>query len=146
MKKVVRLTESDLVRIVRRVIKEQEKELDEDWGDDVLGAITGVGGYVIDTLFGSNDTWKKIVSSASPLYGVLGSQTGKQSLKALFNSSPAGIIKNMSIAAANGDAKSLTQAFNQAMKYSKYDLSQIKNAAFKDMKTFGKLLKTAGVK
>ena len=146
MKKVVRLTESDLVRIVRRVIKEQEKELDEDWGDDVLGAITGAGGYVMDTLFGKNATWKSIVSRMSPLYAILVSNTGKQALQTLFNVSGWGGIKNMSIAAANGDTKSLEQAFIRASKQTRYDFTQLKIAAFNDMKTFGKLLQSVGVK
>jgi hypothetical protein len=77
---------------------------------------------------------------------VLSTNTGKQSLKALISTSPAGVIKNMSIAAASGDAKNLTQAFNQAERYAKTDVSQIKNAAFKDMKSFGKLLQQGGIK
>jgi hypothetical protein len=52
----------------------------------------------------------------------------------------------MSIAAASGDAKNFTQAFNQAERYAKTDVSQIKNAAFKDMKSFGKLLQQGGIK
>jgi flagellar motor protein MotB len=45
MKKVIRLTESDLMRLVKRVIKEQESLLNEDWKDVLLGIslLTGVG-------------------------------------------------------------------------------------------------------
>ena len=38
MKKIVRLTESDLTRIVRRVIREtQEKEMEEGWLSNLFG-------------------------------------------------------------------------------------------------------------
>lgn len=145
MKKVVRLTESDLVRIVRRVIREQhEEELDEQWGE-VLGTIAGPLGAGIAALFGDTDAWQKYVKYGSKLFGVLSTETGKTAFRAFLNSVPTGVIKNMAIAAARGDAQNLTQSFEQSKKYVKYDLSQIKNAAFQDMKNFGNLLLKVGV-
>ena len=218
MKKVIRLTESDLMRIVKRVINENKKFGsfdDEEWYDeddkfarvddmgddfddeefndfdsfsskhghdtrwfgkgdsgrkmfdiykdkhskpfkvrtrrgmDEQSLSSTVGNVLLGPLYSllsGDDTWKKIISNTSPLFGVLSTNTGKQSLKALISTSPVGVIKNMSIAAASGDAKNFTQAFNQAERYAKTDVSQIKNAAFKDMKSFGKLLQQGGIK
>ena len=113
-----------------------EQSVVDDWK-----SLTTVDGW--KTLV---DGWKKIIRSTSPLFGVLNSNTGKQVLKTLFDVTPAGVIKNMSIAAANGDANSLSQAFQQAQKRGNTDFSELKNAAFKDMKSFGKLLQQGGIK
>ena len=145
MEKIVRLTESDLIRIVRRVIKEQEEELDEDWIDDVATA-SGPLGAGVAKLFGRDEPWKNYVKVGGYLYKYLGMGTNHAILKTLFDATPVGILKSMSLAAAKGDANSLSQAFNQASKYVKTDLTQLKNAAFKDMKSFGNLLLNAGVK
>jgi hypothetical protein len=39
MKRIIRLTESDLARIVRRVIKEQEEVVSSDWSPLEMGSI-----------------------------------------------------------------------------------------------------------
>lgn len=67
MKKIIRLTESDLERIVRRVIQEQESEVEEGWlSDKIKSASRGVkkiatgkdthpSEYFIDELLGIED-------------------------------------------------------------------------------------------
>ena len=67
MKRVIRLTESDLERIVRRVIQEQESEVEEGWlSDKIKSASRGVkkiatgkdthpSEYFIDELLGIED-------------------------------------------------------------------------------------------
>jgi hypothetical protein len=186
MKKVIKLTESDLMRIVKRVMTESKKFGsfdDEEWydeedkftrvddmGDDfddkgrpfkvrtrrgmdeqsfgdyakdfAMGALGGLG---LTALFSPEESWKKLVSTYSPLFGVLNTDTGKNLVKALINGTSAGIIKNMALAASKGDANSFTQAWAQAQKQTKTDLTQLKNAAFKDMKSFGKLLQQSGI-
>ena len=133
MRKIIRLTESDLTRIVKRVIEEQS------WSD-IGHVIAGPLSYLIP-----DNTWKKIISSSSPLFGVLSTNTGKQALNALISNSSAGLIKNMAISAANGDSQSFKQAFEQASKRAGTDVSALKNAAFQDMKSFGKLLQQGGI-
>jgi hypothetical protein len=144
MKKVVRLTESDLVRIVRRVIKEQEEELDEDWIDNLASVSPVYAG--IAKLFGRDEAWKRYVKAGSYLYKYLGMGTNHAILKTLFDVTPVGVLKNMSVAAARGDAQGLSEAFRQAAKYCKSDISQLKKAAFQDMKSWGNLLLKAGIK
>ena len=67
MKKIIKLTESDLERIVRRVIQEQESEVEEGWlSDKIKSASRGVkkiatgkdthpSEYFIDELLGIED-------------------------------------------------------------------------------------------
>jgi hypothetical protein len=43
MKRIVRLTESDLTRIVRRVISEQEQTVEKDWNAVYMGTV-----YLVD--------------------------------------------------------------------------------------------------
>lgn len=46
MKKVVRLTESDLVKIVKRVIKENKQVINEDYAAGATFKIDGSGPYI----------------------------------------------------------------------------------------------------
>lgn len=108
--------------------------------DFAMGALGG-----LPALFSPEESWKKLVSTYSPLFGVLNTDTGKNLVKVLVNGTSAGIIKNMALAASKGDANSFTQAWAQAQKQTKTDLTQLKNAAFKDMKSFGKLLQQSGI-
>lgn len=78
-------------------------------------------------------------------FGVLATETGKESLKTMINQTPVGVLKNMSLAAARGDANSFSEAWKEAEKATKIDLSSIKDAAFKDMKNFGSLLQKLGI-
>ena len=122
-----------------------EDDLNEDWVDN-LAMSTGPVGVGIAKLFGRDEAWKNYVKAGSLLYKSLEFPLTNSVMKTLFDVTPVGVLKNMSVAAARGDAKNLTQAFNQASKYVKSDLSQIKKAAFQDMKSFGNLLLKAGVK
>jgi hypothetical protein len=104
-----------------------------------------MGALGLSALFSPEESWKKLVSTYSPLFGVLNTDTGKNLVKVLINGTSAGIIKNMALAASKGDANSFTQSWAQAQKQTKTDLTQLKNAAFKDMKSFGKLLQQSGI-
>ena len=83
-------------------------------------------------------------TNPSSLAGLLGTNTGEKVVKAMVDQTPMGILKNMSTAAARGDANSFSQAWEQAKKTSRTDLTAVKDAAFQDMKSFGKLLQKLG--
>jgi hypothetical protein len=95
-----------------------------------------------------NDPWWdeaiKIIKSAAA-YPILPSQTGELALKNILNATPVGIIRNMSIAAANGDANGFKSAWDAAGKYSQKDYDALKKSVFNDMKSFGSLLKDLGL-
>ena len=85
---------------------------------------------------------KLIQRTASPIFA---SQTGKLALKNILNTTPVGIIRNMSIAASNGDANSFKSAWDAAGKYSQKDYDALKKSVFNDMKSFGSVLKDLGL-
>jgi hypothetical protein len=85
---------------------------------------------------------KIIKTAASP---IVSSQTGELALKNILNATPVGVIRNMSIAAANGDANSFKSAWDAAGKYSQKDYDALKKSVFNDMKGFGSLLKDLGL-
>jgi len=80
------------------------------------------------------------------LSALLSTETGKEILKTMIDVTPVGTLKNMSLAAAKGDANSFSEAWKEAQKSSKIDLSSIKDAAFKDMKSFGVALQKLGIR
>jgi hypothetical protein len=128
--RIVRLTESDLNRIVRRVIIEQDKNIvNEGFWDNAWSIIK-----------------QAVVGPLPSIYKYFTTDTTKQTLKVLLDFTPVGILKNMAIAASNGDANSFTQALQQSQKYTRRDLTDLKNIAFKDLKGFGNLLKSSGIK
>jgi ribonuclease HIII len=106
------------------LVNEQQSGIFDAVWNGIKGGVTGVAG---------------------PLYNYLVPDVTKQTLKVLLDFTPAGVIRNMAKAAANGDANSFTKAFNDAQKYSKQDLSKLKDIAFKDLKTFGKILNSSGL-
>ena len=73
MKKIVKLTESDLSRIVKRVIKEEEDEMEDmsmtitlkDIFKEVRESLHDLGGYYDDASMGENtmDLAREIMSS-----------------------------------------------------------------------------------
>ena len=75
---------------------------------------------------------------------LLASKTGQLALKNVINNTPAGIIKNMSSAAAKGDATNFKTAWTAAQKYAAKDQKALEKAAFQDMKSFGAALKKMG--
>ena len=75
---------------------------------------------------------------------LLATKTGSAAMKSLINVTPAGIIKNMSIAAYKGDATNFKTAWTAAMKYAAKDQKTLEKAAFADMKSFGSALKKMG--
>ena len=132
---------------------EQHEEMDEQFDaitNAVSGAMDGIakmGSEVLKSIssFIDSGEWKKYIPSTSALFGILGTETGKNVMNIFLDVTPVGVIKNMSIAAANNDVDSLKKAFELAQSKTSTDLSKLKNSALSDLKSFGKLLQSAGV-
>ena len=132
---------------------EQHNEMDEQFDaitNAVSGAMDGIAKMGSEALksissFIDSGDWKKYIPSTSALFGILGTETGKNIMNIFLDITPVGVIKNMSIAAANNDVDSLKKAFELAQSKTSTDLSKLKNSALSDLKSFGKLLQSAGI-
>jgi len=111
-----------------------------DWWE---GAKTALFGPLYYAYKKSPEKTKEIVKGVL-LGPLLASKTGSSAMKNLLNATPAGIIKNMSIAAAKGDATNFKTAWTASQKYAAKDLKTLEKAAFQDMKSFGSVLKKMG--
>ena len=111
-----------------------------DWWGVATAALLGPLGLAYKE---SPEKAKQIVKGAL-LGPLLASKTGQSAMKNMINTTPAGIIKNMSIAAAKGDATNFKTAWTAAQKYSAKDMASLEKAAFEDMKSFGAALKKMG--
>jgi len=87
-----------------------------------------------------------VVGQVYALGQILTSEVGKKSIKAIIDVTPFGLLKNMALAAANGDAKTFGEAYDKASVYRKKDFEELKGAIFNDLKGFGSLLKKMGVR
>ena len=87
-----------------------------------------------------------VVGEVYALGQILTSEVGKKSIKAIIDVTPFGLLKNMALAASNGDAKTFGEAYDKASVYRKKDFEELKGAIFNDMKRFGSLLKKMGVR
>ena len=132
---------------------EQHNEMDEQFDaitNAVSGAMDGIAKMGSEALksissFIDSGDWKKYIPSTSALFGILGTETGKNIMNIFLDITPVGVIKNMSIAAANNDVDSFKKAFELAQSKTSTDLSKLKNSALSDLKSFGKLLQSAGI-
>ena len=123
-----------------KFINESELSEQVDWWGVATAALLGPLGLAYKE---SPEKAKQIVKGAL-LGPLLASKTGQSAMKNMINTTPAGIIKNMSIAAAKGDATNFKTAWTAAQKYSAKDMASLEKAAFEDMKSFGAALKKMG--
>jgi len=122
--------------------QEIDSDLSEqyDWWEAAKAALIGPLYYA----YKANPEKTKEFVKGVLLGPLLASKTGSSAMKNLLNATPAGIIKNMSIAAAKGDAANFKKAWTASQKYAAKDLKTLEKAAFQDMKSFGSVLKKMG--
>lgn len=116
-----------------------ESELNEqvDWWEMAKTAFFG------PLAAASPEKAKEIVKGAL-LGPLLATESGQAAIKNMLDKTPAGIIKNMSIAASKGDATNFKTAWTAAQKYSANETKKLEKAAFQDMKAFGSTLQKMG--
>jgi hypothetical protein len=90
MKKIIRLTESDLTRIIKRVIEEQKENLNES---AVINGITINGGMFLNTLVGDiKNNYKVTVDCGKTVLGLyVPVYSGPVVIEKLWNGKDGGI-------------------------------------------------------